>query len=370
MNSKQRNGKIIAFATQGAGGDDEARLRALLERTDAEFFPFDARDKRGSFRRLLRALKDERPSLVVMEGTGLAGGLALIIGKKIYDIPYVVSSGDAVAPFIATRSPALAPLFGLYERTLYRYSSGFIGWTPYLVGRALTYGAPRAMTAAGWTPYPRSPDELREARARVRAALNIGESEIVIGLVGSLAWTSRFNYCYGLELVRAAVKSKRTELRVVIVGDGAGRERLADAAGEELGKRVLLVGRVERAAVPDYLAAMDAASLPQSVDGVGSFRYTTKLSEYLAAGAPIITGEIPLAYDLDSGWLWRLPGDAPWDARYIDALARWMETVTPEEIEAKRRLAPRSLLEFDRESQIERTAHFIQDLMETSDRVR
>ena len=50
--------------------------------------------------------------------------------------------------------------------------------------------------------------------------------------------------------------------------------------------------------MPNHLAAFDLASLPQSVDGVGSFRYTTKLSEYLAAGLPIVTGQIPAAYDL------------------------------------------------------------------------
>ena len=53
--------------------------------------------------------------------------------------------------------------------------------------------------------------------------------------------------------------------------------------------------------VVDYLAAFDLASLPQSVDRVGSFRYSTKLCEYLAVGLPIITGQIPAAYDLDAG---------------------------------------------------------------------
>ena len=43
----------------------------------------------------------------------------------------------------------------------------------------------------------------------------------------------------------------------------------------------------------EFLAAFDLASLPQSVDRVGSFRYSTKLSEYLAAGLPIVTSQIP-----------------------------------------------------------------------------
>ena len=60
--------------------------------------------------------------------------------------------------------------------------------------------------------------------------------------------------------------------------------------------------------MPDYLCAFDVGSLSQSVDPVGSFRYTTKLSEYLAVGLPVITGEAPVAYDLDEGYLWRVPG--------------------------------------------------------------
>src|SRR5437667_262209 len=153
--------------------------------------------------------------------------------------------------------------------------------------------------------------------------------EIVFGIAGTLDWNRRVGYCYGYELVHAAVRARRRGLRVLIVGDGTGRKPLEHAAGVELGKSVLLTGRVPREQVADYLAAMDVGSLPQSCDGVGSFRYTIKLSEYLSASLPIVTGQIPLAYDLDDGWLWRLPGQAPWDERYLRALARLMEQITP-----------------------------------------
>ena len=80
-----------------------------------------------------------------------------------------------------------------------------------------------------------------------------------------------------------------------------------------------------------YLAAMDFASLPQSRDGVGMFRYTTKISEYAAAGLPIVTGRLPLAYDLDDGTMIRLPGFAPWSPQYIAAMADLMNEVTVRE---------------------------------------
>jgi glycosyltransferase involved in cell wall biosynthesis len=273
-----------------------------------------------------------------------------------------VSSGDAVGPFVAGLQPWLGPVLGLYERLLCRWAAGFIGWTPYLTGRAMTFGAPRAMTAPGWAPHPLSPEQQAASRIRIRRELGIAAEDLVFGLVGSLAWTKRVGYCYGLELARALKRTSRPNLKVVIVGDGAGRSRLEEAA-EHLAATVILTGRVPRDQVPHYLAAMDVASLPQSVDQVGSFRYTTKLSEYLAAGLPIVTGQIPLAYDLGDGWLWRLPGKAPWDPRYIRALTDLMERLSLAELKVKQSAVPRNLPEFDRGSQVRRVTAWITDLL-------
>jgi glycosyltransferase involved in cell wall biosynthesis len=355
---------LLVFTTKGAGSNEEARLRGLLEAFDIEFFPFDARAKRRTFFALWRAIRAKRPRLLVMEGTGITGGIALLLSRWLLDVPYVFSSGDAVAPFIATRHPLLKPLFSVYERLLCHFASGFIGWTPYLVGRALTFGARRAVTAAGWNLFPRTSAELAQGRARVRAKFGIAADEIVVGLVGALVWTPRYRYCYGAELVRAAARAPKAKLRVLIAGDGTGRERLIELAGDQLGKRILLPGGIPHEEVMDYLAAMDVGSLPQSVDGVGSFRYTTKLSEYLAANLPIITGQIPLSYDFDDAWIWRLPGDAPWDERYITALADWMERITRDEIAVKRRAVPQDAAEFDRTRQMVRVTKFINDLLQ------
>jgi glycosyltransferase involved in cell wall biosynthesis len=355
--------KILALATQGTGGDDEARLLSLLADFSPEVFPFHRNSKWRSLRQLVQRIFRQRPDLVVMEGTGLAGGLSLLLTRWLAGVPFVVSSGDAVGPFVGSLRPSLGLLFGLYERLLCRWSAGFIGWTPYLTGRALSFGAPRAMTAPGWAPYLLSAERQAASRMRIRKELGIKPDDLVFGLVGSLAWTKRVDYCYGLELVRALENTNRPKLKTLIVGDGPGRSRLEQAAGKRFRSSVLLTGRVPRDQVPDYLAAMDVASLPQSVDRVGSFRYTTKLSEYLAAGLPVVTGQIPLAYDLDGGWLWRLPGHAPWDARYIQALANLMDGLTSAELNVKQLAVPRSLPEFDRESQVRRVTAWINELL-------
>jgi hypothetical protein len=351
---------ILCFATQGSTHLDGERVRLLLAPLAPEEYPFDHARKLRSAVGLLRCVHRRRPKLIVMEGTGVAGGLALLLASAVLRVPFIVSSGDAVAPYLGLRSRLAGRIGGVYERTLCRRCAGYVGWSPYLVGRALTYGAPRAMTAPGW-------NEARPAagaRERVREQLGVGPDTILVGLVGSINWRARVGYAYGAELVLAMRRVAREDVAVCVVGDGSGRERLQALAAEQLGRRVLLPGRVAHEQVADYLAAFDVASLPQSVDRVGSFRYSIKVSEYLDAGLPIITGQIPAAYDLDAGYLWRLPGAAPWSETYVAALAELLQRLDAAAI-ARRREAARAwrARPFDKSEQQRRMSEFVRDTL-------
>ena len=299
---------------------------------------------------IVRKIRSRQYDIVALEGTGIAGGLAVIFGRVTAGVPYIVSTGDAVAPFLRRVWPWSAPFAGAYERSLYSLSAGVIGWTPYLVGRALTLGARRAITVPGWAPFLRTREQLEVARREIRSKLRIPADTIVFGIVGSLTWTNRVQYSYGLELVRAIAQVRRDDVVALIVGDGTAVLRLRELAGDRIGKSVFMAGRVPQSAVPDYLAAMDVGSLPQSVDGVGNFRYTTKLSEYVSVGLPVVTGQTPLAYEFADDWLWRLTGDAPWSSQYVGALAQLMETVTREEIAEKRSCVGRLSYLFDQKA--------------------
>jgi glycosyltransferase involved in cell wall biosynthesis len=294
-----RRVKILAFSTDP---DYDIRIRELLRELSPEFYKFERTRKWDTFRGIIQKIRRGQYDLVVMEGTGTAGGIAAIVGRILHGTKYIFSSGDAVAPFLAAKWPACRPIFNLYEKTLYRYSSGFIGWTPYLAGRALTMGASRAMTAASWAPYASDPTRLSASRIKLRQKLGIPENALVFGIIGRLAWSERLNYCYGHELVQATLRTDSERICALIVGDGDGKPRLEAMAGKALNHTIFLPGRVPRDQVPDYLSAMDVGSLPQSVDGVGSFRYTTKISEYFSVRLPFITNEIPAAYDFGLRW--------------------------------------------------------------------
>ncbi|MEO7189525.1 MAG: glycosyltransferase [Vicinamibacterales bacterium] len=354
--------RILVLSTLGSGSSEEARIRELMAAFAPDVFRFDRTKKARMFWRLLRTIRRTRPDVVVLEGTGVAGGFALIAARVLFGRRYVVSSGDAVGPWVGSQVRWLGPAFGLYERALCRFASGFIGWTPYLAGRALTFGCPRAMTAAGWAPFTRTQEEQAADRVITRTRLGIPPGQLVVGIAGSMVWTRRFGYCYGAELVETARRVARSDVTFLLIGDGSGLAKLeARATGLPAG-RVVFTGRVPQEELPKYYAAMDVGSLPQSVDQVGSFRYTTKLSEYLAFGLPVVTGCVPLAYDLDQGWLWRLPGRAPWVAEYAQSFAQLLDGLSAEQLSAKRAAVPVAPPEFDRATQVARATAFVREL--------
>jgi len=351
-------GTIAWFATKGSGTNEAKRMETLLRHVGATELPFDKANKKQSLIELWKRVRQNPPELLVMEGTGIAGGLICLAARVLLKVPYVVSSGDAVGPFIRAHNRVAGVFFEIYERVLCRLSAGFIGWTPYLCGRAMTFGAPRAVTAPGWVIGGMAHSE----RAAMREALGIPADKLVVGLLGALEWNSQREWCYGADLVRVMQKVNRPDLCVLVVGGGSGLAHLQKEAGEALGKRIFLPGPVPLERVMPTLAAMDAASLPQSVDGVGMFRYTTKLPEYAGAGLPVITNRVPMAYDLGDGWMWRLPGD-PWGADYLDELAKLLNALTPAMVEEKRTKIPDLKTLFDGEAQVRRVTAFIQDIV-------
>jgi hypothetical protein len=356
------DGSILCFATQGADSRDARRVAELTELCTAPVrtFAFDRSSKARSAFRLVGSVLHRRPAVVMMEGTGLSGGLAVLFCRLLLRVPYVLSSGDAVGPFLGRRSRLVGVIGWLYEIALCRFAAGFIGWTPYLVGRATTFGVRRAMTAPGWASGSSTPD----ARYRLRARLGLSDACVVFGLVGSLQWSSKFAYTYGQELVLALREVSREEVAVVVVGDGPGMQHLERMAGGDLGSRIHLIGSVPATDVPDWLSVFDIASLPQSVDQVGSFRYTAKLSDYLQSGLPVVANTIPASYDLDSGWCWRLAGASPWDPAYVRAMASFMRAVSLEDVAARRAHAyDADARWFDRRSQQETVAQFLADLL-------
>jgi glycosyltransferase involved in cell wall biosynthesis len=359
--------QILCINTGGKGGQDERRARRLTAALSAEVTHFDvdrSLPRARTSRSVWQLLRSRKWDLVYQEGTGIAAGANLIHAAVTRKQPFIVSSGDPIGGFFhVTQGPLVACPFEIYERMLYRTCAGFVGWTPYLTGRALRMGAPRGVTVEGAVNLQRFRPFSRQERLAAKRKYGLPPDHLICGVVGSLQWSRRQSYCYGLELVETLRHLERRDISVLIVGDGNGRAILQRAIPDSLRTRVVFTGRLSEAEVVATINAMDIGFVTQTLDGLGSYRLTTKLPEYLACGVPVAMSPVPGFYDYASLAGWPLPSFHPAAAEFHTRCARWLDRLDGGEV-AKKASQARKLAEryFDDEAVSEKFRGFVDSL--------
>ena len=339
--------KIAVLTAQGANSLDAERARSIAASAagDVDEIRFDrSANALTTAIALTRTLTTRRDQLIYLEGTGLRVGIPLIIANAISQnrVRYIVSSGDAVDRFIRNRYGLLAGWIArIYEKLLYSRSIAFVGWTPYLVGRAIRMGAPTGLTIEGQVP-PDLANPTDAERAKARRTLGLADHQIAIGVTGSINWSRRQRYAYGLELIEAAARAHRSDVRYFIMGDGTGLSRLRSIA-RHLDTDIVFTGKLPRRELWKAASALDLAVVSQTPDEVGLLRLTTKLPEYLALGVPVAMPASPgvldyLSAEEDSPAI-VLPPSHPGRRRYWEALAREIDALTKQDLARRRTTA-------------------------------
>jgi glycosyltransferase involved in cell wall biosynthesis len=116
--------------------------------------------------------------------------------------------------------------------------------------------------------------------------------------------------------------------------------------------------------VPRALSAFDVGFVTQTIDGLGSYRLTTKLPEYLASGVPVAMSPIPGYFDYVGDAGWALPAGHPAASSYHGELAHWIEGLEKRDVE-RRRLPARAIAEarFDYGQLSRRFAMFVEHVL-------
>ena len=120
---------VLCLATQGSGSADEQRLAYPLEPLRPRVLPVDRRHKSRVPASRLSARAPETRRIATRGRRGRWP--AVMSADLLRCVPYILSSGDAVGPFLRAFHPATWPVAALYERALVRRCAGFIGWSPY-----------------------------------------------------------------------------------------------------------------------------------------------------------------------------------------------------------------------------------------------
>ncbi len=118
--------------------------------------------------------------------------------------------------------------------------------------------------------------------------LDLARGQRVIGYYGAIAeW-------FDVELVRALAR-RHPDVLVLLVG--ADTSGAADALASE--SNVQFVGEVAYAELPRYLYAMDVCLIPFLINELTLATNPVKVYEYLAAGRPVVTTDLPEIRDAD-----------------------------------------------------------------------
>jgi hypothetical protein len=361
--------KVLCLNTGGEGSLDSRRSRSLGSKLQAEVTYHDLNLKIGKIaasQEVWQIISGSKWDLIYQEGSGIAGGINLIRAAKSWQQPYVISTGDPIGGFFrVTKGLLIGNMMEIYERSLYKNCTAFLGWTPYLTGAAIKLGAKRAITIEGGADFELFQPKSAAERLSFRQKFGVPEHHLVCGVVGSLLWNNRQSYSYGYELIEALKLVKRDDITVLIVGDGSAKERLQSLVPEALRSRVIFTGRLPQMEVVEAMNVMNIGFVTQTLDELGSFRLTTKLPEYLACGVPVAMSPIPGFYDYAASAGWALPAYHPASKEFHMRCARWLDNLQWQELEAKAKIAPEvAKKHFDYDVISDRFADFMHELLE------
>jgi glycosyltransferase involved in cell wall biosynthesis len=249
-------------------------------------------------------------------------GLAGLLAARALGCPLYVDCDDYEAGGNRFGAAWQQRLVRFWEDHLPCWAAGVTVNTRFLQRRCQALGVPAARVA--YVPNGIAAARLAAPEPRqvggLRAALGLGAAPVA-AYVGTLSQTT---HNVGLLLDAFALVARRMPaVRLLLVGDGEDRAGLIEQSRRlGLGERARFVGAAPRAAVPAYLALAACSIDPVADDAVAAARSPLKIVESLAAGVPVITGDVGDRAEMlapSAGVLVR-PGDAHALADAIAAL--------------------------------------------------
>ena len=112
-----------------------------------------------------------------------------------------------------------------------------------------------------------------------------------LGFIGAIS-----RYKFDLELI-AKLANHRPDCQIVLVGRVGEGDPATDLAGLQNRENLHLLGPRAYSELPHYLAGFDLALLPSPINAYTRSMFPMKFFEYLAAGVPVVTTNLPALAD-------------------------------------------------------------------------
>jgi glycosyltransferase involved in cell wall biosynthesis len=287
--------KLMFFVNGSEGSAAGVRAKMLANRLPSKWqirFNYRPTPKWKGILPFIRSALNFRPDLIYVMDTAYTGVLAGSIAKKITGCKLITDTGDVayeLAKSTGIYSQRQLALINSIEQMALRNSDRIVVRGSY----HKTWLEKQGILKVAFVPDGVDMNAVKPVDATsLKTELGL-DNNLVVGLVGTMAWSERHRMCYGWDIVEALGLLQDVPVKALLVGDGDGRSIL-ESRVRELGisDRVVFTGQIPYDDLPRYLAAMDVCVSTQSNDLVGMVRTTGKLPLYLAYGKYIIATDV------------------------------------------------------------------------------
>ena len=237
------------------------------------------------------ALLRPRADVVIATSPQFFAGCAGVPVSRAHGAPFVLEIRDvwpaSITAVGALKDGRVIRAFEKLERALYRAADHIVAVGAGYRQHILDQGVPAAKVEVVTNGvdsglfWPRPPDEALRAR---------------LGLSGKyvLTYAGTVGMAHGLDAVLRAghrlLERGRDDIVLLVVGDGARRAELEQAARDQGLHNVVFTGMVGRANLPLYLASSDACLVHMRDEPLFSTVLPSKIFEDAAMEKPVIAG--------------------------------------------------------------------------------
>jgi glycosyltransferase involved in cell wall biosynthesis len=271
-------------------------LKNTLQKRNAEVFVLHRSSRIKDIFNFLFQIITFRPHIVWIMDVRITGTTAIFLYKLINPkVKVVFDTGDDEYWLSKNkgRNVIICYIIKLMQSLAYKIAAFII-----VRGRYhKEYLEKRGIKNVFWIPDGVNTDIFRYSPSiELRKSLGL-ENAITIGVVGSLNWSKKLNWCYGVEIVEAMRYLKEYPVKGIIIGDGDGLEYLKKLASQYgLSENILFLGRIKLEELPKYINLIDIAVSTQTNDIAGWVRTGAKLPIYLACERYVLCSDVGEAH--------------------------------------------------------------------------
>ncbi len=287
--------KIVFFVNGSEKSSAGVRARMLTEKSSEPwqyFFNYRPIPKWQGIFTFLYSAFTIKPNIIYVMDTAYTGVIAGYLAKILLGCILITDTGDVayeLAKSSGKYSSFQLKLINWIEKLALSESNALIVRGSYHKDWLESQGINKAI----FIPDGVNVEDIDGINTlQLKQKLNI-KNELICGLIGTMAWSEKYQMCYGWDIIEALAFLKDMPIKALLIGDGEGILQLIKRANElDVIDQVIFTGYIHYQDLPAYLCLMDVCVSTQSNDLVGKVRTTGKLPLYLAYGKYVIATDV------------------------------------------------------------------------------